>query len=33
MKFNQKAHLKPYVDMNKKLRTKAKNDFERDFSN
>ena len=31
MKFNQKAYLKPYIDMNTKLRTKAKNDFEKDF--
>ena len=31
MQFNQKAWLKPYTDMNTKLRTEAKNDFEKDF--
>ena len=31
IKFNQKTQVKPYVDMNTKLRTKAKNDFEKDF--
>ena len=31
IKFNQKVWLKPYIDMNNKLRKKAKNDFERDF--
>ena len=31
IKFNQKALLKPYIDMNTKLRTEAKNDFEKDF--
>ena len=31
IKFNQRAWLKPYVDMNTKLRTKAKNQFEKDF--
>ena len=29
--FNQKAWLKPYIDMNTKWRTEAKNDFEKDF--
>ena len=27
IQFNQEAWLKPYIDMNKKLRTEAKNDF------
>ena len=31
IQFNQKAFLKPYIDMNTKLRTDAKNDFEKDF--
>ena len=31
IQFNQKAWLKPYIDMNAKLRTDAKNDFEKDF--
>ena len=31
IKFYQEAWLKPYVDMNAKLRTEAKNDFEKDF--
>ena len=31
IKFNQKGLLKPYIDMNTKLRTEAKNDFEKDF--
>ena len=31
IKFNQKARLKPYIDMNNDLRKKAKNDFEKDF--
>ena len=30
-RFNQKAQLKPCIDLNTKLRKKAKNDFERDF--
>ena len=31
MKLNQKAQLKSYIDMNTKLRTEAKNDFENNF--
>ena len=31
IKFNQEAWLKPYVDMNTKLRTEAKYEFEKDF--
>ena len=31
IQFNQKAWWKPYIDMNTKLRTDAKNDFEKDF--
>ena len=30
-KFNQKAWLKPYIDMNIELRKKARNDSEKDF--
>ena len=29
--FNQKAWLKPYINMKTNLRTEAKNDFEKDF--
>ena len=31
IEFNQKAWLKPYIDMNTKLRKTAKNDFEKDL--
>ena len=31
IQFNQEAQLKPYIDMNTKLRTDAKNGFEKDF--
>ena len=31
IQFNQKAWLKPYIDMNTKLRTEVKNDFQKDF--
>ena len=31
IQFNQKTWLKPYIDMNTKLTTDEKNDFEKDF--
>ena len=31
IKFNQNAWLKPYIDMNRDLRKKAKYDFQKDF--
>ena len=31
IQFNQKAWLKPYIDINTKFRIEAKNEFERDF--
>ena len=31
IQFSQKAWLKPYIEMNTKLRKEAKNDFEKDF--
>ena len=31
IQFNQKAWLKPYIDMKTKFRTEAKEDFEKDF--
>ena len=31
IQFNQKTWLKLYIGMNTKLRTEAKNDFEKDF--
>ena len=29
--FNQDEWLKPYIEMNNKLRTEAKNEFDKDF--
>ena len=31
IQFNKKACLKPYIDMNTRLRMETKNDFEKDF--
>ena len=31
IQFNQKAWLKPYIDINNKKRKEAKNKFEKDF--
>ena len=31
IQFNQETWLKPYIDINTKLRTEAKNDSEKDF--
>ena len=31
IEFNQEAWLKPYIDKNTELRTKDKNNFEKDF--
>ena len=31
IQFNQEAWLKPYIEMNTKLRAEAKNDFEKQF--
>ena len=33
IKLNEKAWLKPYIDMNTKLRKTAKDNFEKDFFN
>ena len=33
IEFNQESWLKPYIDMNAKLRKTAKNDFKKDFFN
>ena len=33
IKFEESEWLKPYIDMNTKLRTKGNNDFEKDFLN
>ena len=32
IKFIQKAWLKPYIDLNTKLRQKAKHNFDKEFS-
>ena len=29
--FNQKVWFKPHIDMNARLRTEARNNFEKDF--
>ena len=33
IQFNQEGWLKPYIDMNTKLRKEAKNELEKDFFN
>ena len=33
IEFNQSAWMKPYIDFNTQLRTKATNDFEKDSLN
>jgi len=33
IKFNESPWLKPYINKNTALRTKASNNFEKDFSN